>query len=591
MYQRYFGFKERPFRLVPDPTYLFLGSSHREAMAHLSYALDTGDGFATVIGEVGTGKTTLCRSFLESLDADVTSAYIFNPAADPVDLIRSINRDFDLQTDTDDLQDLIESLNRFLLDKKSSGQTVVLVIDEAQNLSRQVLEQIRLLSNLETSRSKLLQIILVGQPELQQTLAAGELRQLRQRITLNCRLRPLSLAETGAYIRHRLAVGAIQTPVEVSPAAIRAIFRFSGGIPRLINTACDRALLSAYGRSRRQIDRVVARQAVAELKNADALPPSSNRVRSLVATALGTALLATAVMVGLNMTTGTDSHPPPPQMSQPSKAARLPVPDATQSRPQEPVTVSAAPPARPHTENPDPAEEAFGDHDPWVMNRSQAVSAILNLWKLSPAAMERTPVDDFAFFQKSAKPLGLTVYRITDRPDLIEVLNLPAILPVSASESSQAGYGVLMGIKDGQYMLTGNATAHTAHPLSPLELNRRWSGTAYVLWNNFYAMTGEIPGKASGETVLTLKLLLRELGYAQVGLGASFDEPTRQAVIDFQVRHGLPADGVVGSLTKIALYNTRPGLEIPRLNIAPGGKMPPSRRKRREQYLKRPKTR
>lgn len=568
MYQRYFGFKERPFRLVPDPAYLFLGKTHQEAMAHLTYAVEAGDGFVSVIGEVGTGKTTLCRSFLESLDESVTSAYIFNPAADPVDLIRSINRDFDLSADTDDLQNLIESLNRFLMAKKEEGRTVVLVIDEAQNLSRQVLEQIRLLSNLETARNKLLQIILVGQPELQQTLAAGELRQLRQRITLNCRLLPLSLAETGAYIRHRLAVATTQSPVGFSPAAIRIIFRFSGGIPRLINTVCDRTLLTAYGQSLRDIDRAVARQAVAELHNAGAVTRSSVLPRGLLAAGLGAVAIATTVIVGLNTIKGPMPNPVPSQSLPSSTKMGLPAVDSTRGEPQGIAPVPSPAPARPGMDDPAPVSGEIENHNPWVMKRSQALKTILNRWKLSPMVMGETPVDDLTFFQKSAEPLGLMAYRITDRPDLIEALDLPALLSVPGSNSGQAGYGVLIGRKDGLYILADRAGADTGHPLSPRELYRQWSGTAYVLWKDFYAMAGEIPGKASSETVLTLKRLLRELGYGQVGLSTAFDESTRQAVIDFQTRHGLPADGVVGSLTKIALYNTRPNMDIPRLKTA-----------------------
>ena len=551
MYQRHFGFKERPFRLVPDPAYLFLGKTHQEALAHLTYAVKAGDGFVAVIGEVGTGKTTLCRAFLESLDKNVTSAYIFNPAADPVDLIRSINRDFDLPAGTGDLQDLIESLNRFLMAEKEEGRTVVMVIDEAQNLSRHVLEQIRLLSNLETARNKLLQIIIVGQPELRQTLAAKELRQLRQRITINCRLLPLSLAETGAYIRHRLAVATTQSPVGFSAAAVRTVFRFSGGIPRLINTVCDRALLTAYDQSLEDIDGTVARQAVRELQSADAVPRTSVWPRGLLAVGLGAAAIATTAIVGLNTREPIPKSLPP---------AVLPTVDPTPIGPQGSGAGMAAPPAR----------AGLGEVDnpgPWVMKRSQALTTLLNRWTLSPAAVEKTDDDDLTFLQKNARSRGLMVYRIEDRPDLIEALDLPALL--SVSDAGQAGYGVLIGRTAGHYILAGRTGNDIGHFMSPRELNRRWTGTAYVLWKDFYGMAGEMPGKASPETVQTLKRLLREFGYDQVGPGTAFDEATRRAVIDFQTRHGLPADGVVGSLTKIALYNTRPEMDIPRLKTAP----------------------
>ena len=192
MYEKFFNFREKPFKLVPNPAYLFLSKSHEETLAHLNYALSEGDGFVEITGEVGTGKTTLCRAFLESLGSDIIPAYIFNPRLSPRQLIRAINDELGIKYDADDTKDLIDKLNAFLIRKKAQRKKVVLLIDEAQNLSRNVLEQLRLLSNLETSQEKLLQIILVGQPELSEILDAHELRQLRQRITLRYHLSPLN---------------------------------------------------------------------------------------------------------------------------------------------------------------------------------------------------------------------------------------------------------------------------------------------------------------------------------------------------------------------------------------------------------------
>ena len=440
MYQRYFGFKERPFRLVPDPAYLFMGGSHREAMAHLSYAVGSGDGFAMVIGEVGTGKTTLCRSFLERLEATVTSAYIFNPPADPVDLIRAVNRDFDLPVATDNLQDLVEDLNRFLIREKTAGRTVILVIDEAQRLSRQVLEQIRLLSNLETTRSKLLLIVLVGQPELQATLADPGLRQLRQRITARCRLAPLTLAETGAYIRHRLTVAADGPPVAFTPGAIRALFGFSGGIPRLINMACDRALLVAYAASDRLISRTVAVDAVRELsQDAPARRPVFG-VRGLQTLVLAGVLVLALVVLGLDMAA-------PPQ----GDAPILPV----VARRPGPKTPKVQPPPRTSVESALPRM--------WLMDRSKALDTVLSLWGCSAEPLDEAPDDDLAFFRRRVAPTGLAVYRIDDRPDLVDRLNLPALLVINDANGS--GYAVLAALKDGQYLLRDGTAAETrAHP-------------------------------------------------------------------------------------------------------------------------------
>ena len=213
MYNKFFGFKEKPFKLVPNPAYFYLSKSHEEAMAHLNYAISQGDGFVEITGEVGTGKTTLCRTFLESLNGSVEAAYIFNPKMGPRQLLKTIIEEFGLQVRTDNTKDLIDLLNAFLIKKKASGKKVILLIDEAQNLNRNVLEQLRLLSNLETNRDKLLQIILVGQPELSEMLNSHALRQVGQRITLSYRLSPLTFNECKEYIQYRINIAAQKSAI------------------------------------------------------------------------------------------------------------------------------------------------------------------------------------------------------------------------------------------------------------------------------------------------------------------------------------------------------------------------------------------
>ncbi|MBW2675975.1 MAG: AAA family ATPase, partial [Deltaproteobacteria bacterium] len=265
MYSNYFGFKERPFKLLPDPTYLFLSKSHEEALAHLKYTVGHGDGFVEITGEIGTGKTTLCRVFLDRLLDDTEAAYIFNPRLDEVQLLKAINDELGIDCSANNTKDLIDALNVFLMQMKAAGKNVILIIDEAQNLSISVLEQLRLLSNLETTRSKLIQIILVGQPELADMLDSHELRQLGQRVTLSCYLAPLTYKETSAYIEHRLQIALTKPAHLFSKNALKEVYKYAGGIPRLINIICDRSLLIAYSRDQKKISGNTVRMAIREL--------------------------------------------------------------------------------------------------------------------------------------------------------------------------------------------------------------------------------------------------------------------------------------------------------------------------------------
>jgi len=271
MYWDYFGFREPPFTLTPNPEFLFLSRFHQEAFAHLLYAIDTRAGFIELSGEVGTGKTTIIRTLLGQLAPEThRTALIFNPTLSPLGLLQEINREFGIPAGSGETRELHQALNEFLLRENSAGRIVVLVIDEAQNLSTEVLEQVRLISNLETTREKLIQIVLVGQPELKKLLAREDLRQLSQRITVRYHLRPMDPGDIHAYIRHRIKIAAEgREPVMFSAGAVKGIARYSGGLPRLINGVCDRALLLAYTRETREISAAMAALAIADLGKED----------------------------------------------------------------------------------------------------------------------------------------------------------------------------------------------------------------------------------------------------------------------------------------------------------------------------------
>ena len=247
MYTQFFGLQVKPFNLTPNPQFLYLSKTHREVYAHLLYGVQNRVGFIEVTGEVGTGKTTVLRTFLGELDPEeYRVALIFNPRLTVIELLRSINREFGLQGQEETLSQLLDDLNQFLLEENHAGRIPVLVIDEAQNLSGDVLEQIRLLSNLETETEKLIQIVLAGQPELTQVLSRPELRQLNQRVAVRYRLTPLAPLDCREYICHRLKVAGRPDAELFSPAATRRVHRLTGGVPRLINLLCDRALLIGY---------------------------------------------------------------------------------------------------------------------------------------------------------------------------------------------------------------------------------------------------------------------------------------------------------------------------------------------------------
>lgn len=246
MYLEFFGLDEFPFNITPDPRYLYFSARHLEAMDLLLYGIQQRKGFIELTGEVGCGKTTICRAVLSRLTRSVQTSLVLNPCLDGSQLLRAILADFGVPPRSHDRLELIEQLNNFLLDQDARGNNVVIIIDEAQDLHPDVMEEIRLLSNLETDQRKLMQIVLAGQPELRERLAQHEFRQLRQRILIRCHLRPLAREEIGAYVTHRLRVAGANGEVEFDAGAVEDIYRYSAGIPRLINAVCDLAMLAGY---------------------------------------------------------------------------------------------------------------------------------------------------------------------------------------------------------------------------------------------------------------------------------------------------------------------------------------------------------
>ena len=564
MYNAYFGFREKPFRLLPNPEYLFLSKSHEEALAHLNYAIAQGDGFVEITGEVGTGKTTLCRAFLENLDDTTAAAYIFNPKLGPKQLIKTINDEFGIQYNADDTKDLIDKLNRFLIQKKAERKKVIVLIDEAQNLSKTVLEQLRLLSNLETSKEKLLQIILVGQPELAEMLDSHDLRQIGQRISLRYQIAPLSLKETQEYIQYRLNIASQKRAPLFDPAAIRRIYAHSRGIPRVINIACDRALLTAFSMNRQRVTGRIADIALAEMTHrghARRSPLMEGRNAFMLFALL--CLLAVALLYHKSLSeTLSAFFTPRPAATGPAapsdEAAGAPAAAALR-----PPAATAEPTAALHegARLPDYLKRADSR-----ASRQKALAEVIGAWgaTLEPKHYLEAVDDDPTFFNLSAKAAGFLVQRIEGDLAFLRRLNMPAILEFRSSGKQPHSYLGLTAIDGAKFLLKTVAGDHAIESDAG-ELDQSWNGVAYLPWKNFLSLSGTIPGNAPADSVLALKMLLRDLGHTGIPLSKEYDAATQKTVEQIQAKYGVPVDGVVGNLTKIILYREGRSFDIPRL--------------------------
>jgi general secretion pathway protein A len=519
MYETFFGFSEKPFNLTPDPKYLYLSPRHTEAAAHLEFGRRERGGFIVITGEVGTGKTTLARHFLSHLPTTTATAVILYPALSALELLRSILDDLHITASGPSLKDQVDALHRFLLAARHEGRDVVLLIDEAQDLRADVLEQVRLLSNLETDTEKLIQIILMGQSELRELLARPSLRQLAQRITARYHLEPLSRSETEEYVRHRLHVAGGQGKVSFTTGALNGLHSLSRGIPRLVNLIADRSLLAGFVRSSREIHAGMVREAAKEVLEKTVKPRTS---RSW--TTLGTAAaLVTLVLAGLALprTLRAPDAGPPPEAGVPTPLPATPTPDPSPS----PV---AAPDDTRLTERLATL--------PRVPSREAAFQRVTELWGVSP--LERTPVR--THFEQLRK------------------FDFPVVLELFHPARRDTAFVALLGL--------GEAEAEVAlggdPPLrvSASALERYWTKDAVVVWRDSLAL-----GRARqpARTERFVREALWQLGYPpQPDLGA--------LVGRFQREVDLLPDGVVGHRTLMAIYGAS---AQPRPRLKTGGKV------------------
>jgi general secretion pathway protein A len=556
MYAAYFGLKQEPFSIAPDPRLLFMSEQHREALAHLLYGVQGGGGFVLLTGEIGTGKTTVCRSFLEQVPRQVQLAYIFNPKLTVLELLETVCHEFGVPMDLPahraaTVKDYLDPLNEFLLRSHAAGRNSVLVIDEAQNLAPEVLEQLRLLTNLETSERKLLQIILIGQPELRDMLARPELEQLAQRVIARYHLRAMAPQESELYVRHRLEACGLQRPLPFNRAALRSIHAATGGVPRRINLLCDRALLGAYANGQGEVTRRVVRQAAAEVFPRGSQPRqawSRTALTAAVALVAAAGLLAASTRVVEPMQSARlalAAKPTPATTTTPSVAAAprsTPVPA--------PVAVSAPVAV--------PVKTAEASPRPTLLHDQNAAwRELAALWKLplpeghgdACAALAREQVHCFS------KNLSLAVIRQLGRPGIVTL----------DSATGQPSYAVLIALTDHTATL---AAAGTEQTVTLTALAQRWSGDFGTLWRAPEGYRGDPRDGQGGPAVDWVALQLASARGDAAPKAAKLDPALRDAVRTFQVAQGLPADGRPGPLTYMQL-NRAAGVDEPRLRTQP----------------------
>jgi general secretion pathway protein A len=585
MYERFFGLDDQPFRLTPDPRYLFLSPKHAEALANLRLGLNESSGFVCITGDVGTGKTTLLRALLADLADNVTAAYILTPSLSVIELLRRINRELGLPSDSESQLDLVDALNAHLLAQRAAGRIVAVVLDEAQALSIDVLEQIRLLLNLETEKEKLLRVILVGQPQLRGLLVNPALKQLNQRITLRCHMGPLSYRETVAYVRHRLGVASRGEAVHVfSVPALRLLHSVSDGVPRVINMIAHRAMLTAFVARRSRVTRRYVAKAYHEIQ-AVPLPGTLTTARRFAWAGAGGAVGVALVTLGMPhlaapfLARKTSPASPPPAVAlapaEPApEPAAAPAPPPVASEPPAAAPVAALPPAEPTESMPQDestATAAAAELEARLAALSApataraAMSTLLNAWQVRPlASQERVSIDEF---ERIAWQRGLDDLVVNGNRSMLRQLDLPAILELRVASTGESRYAALMGMDDRRVVLTFD---HDPMTIDAALLEQFWFGHAHILWRDFEGLGLTFGSGARGPHVARLQDLLRRARAYEGTQTGQFDAPTAAAVIDFQRSRLLVPDARVGRLTRIVLYAAAGGYRRPALALAPG---------------------
>lgn len=581
MYEAFYGLNEKPFNLTPDPKYLYLSEKHKEAFAHLLFGIKNRSGFVMVTGEIGTGKTTICRNLLNQLDEETRLAFVFNPSLNPVELLKHINAEFGVQTNAETVLDLTDALNRYLLQAAGEGKRCVLVIDEAQNLTPPVLEQIRLLSNLETETEKLLQIILIGQPELVERLELRELRQLNQRITARYHLRPLNEKETLQYIAYRLHVAGGRRKVRFAKPAIHAVYKQSGGTPRVINAICDRALLIGYTKEAHTITKAIVQRAAQEIRGEKIarrkrqrrerkqwMPSPSFVVALLLSVALvyylARPIQQFAHQLGVFNALLTQETLPaqdfpeeenkasarattPAEPSPAREAADVLVESAVARRVLERLSVPEVAAPRPGKGDTALAEELTQmDAD---TARKAAAAALLRAWSLA-AVSDYPEVDEPEALEAFLESNGLDYETIEPALDQLLAINRPAFVKMRQGQDTY--WLALLGV-DGMDFTLSTGQGETLEV--PREIFKdHYAGKAIVPWRDTNPEAPDLLQGRRGRRVAELKRVLRALGRLKTGNTSDrYGMDTARAVARIQAETGMLVDGIAGRQVRMVL--------------------------------------
>ena len=571
MYAPFFGLTQAPFSIAPDPHMLFMSERHREALAHLLYGVGgrggasggtsggAGGGFVLLTGEIGAGKTTVCRCFLEQTPASCNVAYIFNPKLTVIELLQSICEEFRIAPPKYRLlptvKDYVDPLNAFLLQAHGAGKNNVLIIDEAQNLSPAVLEQLRLLTNLETSERKLLQIVLIGQPELRVMLQRPELEQLAQRVIARYHLQALTESETTQYIAHRLEVSGLKGALPFDRPALKRIHHFARGVPRRINLLCDRALLGAFASGQATVSKRIVDKAAGEVFDQPAAKSSSPKLWRYGYGLAALGLVAGASVVGVARfspltTKASDRASVAVHAPDAMAPASSPLP-ATPASSETPTTASAADAsvAAP-TPAPPPVPPTL------LRDENQAWRELAQGWKLTPGEGAACLAFSREQVRCSSSNTGLALIRQLGRPGIVKL----------DSRSTAPSYALLVALTPDSATLRAGNTEQT---VTLAALAARWDGDFSTLWRVPAGYTGPINDGQGGPVVEWVSARLATLD----GKARSVDRPIQNAAFKarvraFQIAQGLPADGLLGPLTFMQL-NRAGGVDEPVLRTGP----------------------